>query len=110
MREWASTFEFGILIFVANLIRYLFIAGTSFLIFYVIFKKKFLLSKIQQKFPRSKDYFREIGYSVLTFFIFTLVGIGLYNPVVRPFTHTYYETSEHGYFYLFVSFFLLSNG
>ena len=107
MREWASTFEFGILIFVANLIRYLFIAGTAFLVFYVIFKKKFLLSKIQQKFPRSKDYFREIGYSVLTFLIFTLVGIGLYNPVVRPFTHTYCEVSEHGYLYLFISFFLL---
>ena len=107
MRENISVLEFGTLIFFANLLRYILLAGTAFLVFYVIFKKKFLLSKIQQKFPQNKDYFREIGYSFITFLIFTLVGVGLYNPMVRPYTNTYYQISEYGYFYLFLSFFLM---
>lgn len=102
-----STFEFAGIVFMANLLRYLVMAGVAFVIFYVVFKKQFSFSKIQQKFPKNKDYFREIGYSFLTFIIFTMVGIGLYNPVVRPYTHTYYDISVFGYFYLFFSFFLL---
>lgn len=107
MRENVSVLEFGTLIFIANLLRYILLAGTAFLVFYVIFKKKFLLSKIQQKFPKNKDYFREIGYSFITFLIFTLVGVALYNPMVRPFTNTYYQISDYGYFYFFLSFFLM---
>ena len=107
MRGNVSVLEFGILIFFATLLRYILLAGMAFLVFYVIFKKKFLLSKIQKKFPKNKDYFREIGYSFITFLIFTLVGVGLYNPVVRPYTNTYFQISDYGYFYLFLSFFLM---
>ncbi len=107
MIENVSVLEFGILIFFANLLRYILLAGTAFLVFYVIFKKKFLLSKIQQKFPKNKDYYREIGYSFITFLIFTLVGASLYNPMVRPYTNTYYHVSDHGHFYLFLSFFVM---
>jgi Delta7-sterol 5-desaturase len=107
MRENVSVLEFGTLIFFATLLRYILLAGTAFFVFYVIFKKKFLLSKIQQKFPKNKDYFREIGYSFITFFIFSLVGVGLYNPMVRPYTNTYFQISDFGYFYLLLSFILM---
>jgi sterol desaturase/sphingolipid hydroxylase (fatty acid hydroxylase superfamily) len=107
MRENVSVLEFGTLIFFANLLRYIILAGSVFLVFYVIFKKKFLLSKIQQKFPKNKDYFREIGYSFITFLIFSLVGVGLYNPIVRPYTNTYFQISDYGYLYLFFSFVLM---
>ena len=107
MRENVSVLEFGTLIFFATLLRYILLAGIAFLLFYVIFKKKFLLSKIQQKFPKNKDYFREIGYSFITFLIFSLVGVGLYNPKVRPYTNTYFQISDYGYLYLFFSFVLM---
>lgn len=102
MRENVSVLEFGTLIFFATLLRYILLAGTAFLVFYVIFKKKLLLSKIQQKFPKNKDYFREIAFSFITFLIFTLVGVGLYNPTVRPYTNTYFQISDYGYLYLFL--------
>jgi sterol desaturase/sphingolipid hydroxylase (fatty acid hydroxylase superfamily) len=107
MRENVSVLEFGTLIFFATLLRYILLAGTAFLVFYVIFKKKLLLSKIQQKFPKNKDYFREIAFSFITFLIFTLVGVGLYNPTVRPYTNTYFQISDYGYLYLFFSFLLM---
>jgi sterol desaturase/sphingolipid hydroxylase (fatty acid hydroxylase superfamily) len=107
MKQGISIYEFAKFIFLANIIRYFLLAGFSFIIFYVIFKKKFLLSKIQKKFPKNKDYLREIGYSMLTFSIFTIVGVSIYNPIVRPFTHTYYEVSKFGYFYLGFSFILM---
>jgi lathosterol oxidase len=107
MRENVSVLEFGTLIFFATLLRYILLAGTAFLVFYVIFKKKLLLSKIQQKFPKNKDYFREIAFSFITFLIFTLVGVALYNPTVRPYTNTYFQISDYGYLYLSFSFVLM---
>ena len=107
MRDDISTWDFALIVFLANVIRYLIIAGVAYLIFYVVFKEKFSISKIQQKFPKNKDFFREIGYSFTTFLIFTMVGVGLYNPMVRPYTHTYFEVSEYGYFYFFFSFFVM---
>lgn len=91
-------------IFTASLIRYFVIAGLAFLIYYVSLRNKVSYKKIQLKFPKSSDYQREILYSLLTFLIFGIVGILLYNPVVRPYTLTYYKISDYGWPYFIVSF------
>ena len=43
-------------------IRYFVVAGISFLIFYVLFKKRYRKGKIQVLFPKLSDYKREVFY------------------------------------------------
>ena len=45
--------------------RYFIVAAIAFLFFYVLLKSKINYKKIQQRFPKQKDYIREIGYSVM---------------------------------------------
>jgi len=80
--------------------RYLFIAGPAFIIFYILFKQKFNRIRIQKIFPKKQDYYREIGYSFLTFAIFALIGVLLLHPTVRQYTHIYTDISEYGWGYL----------
>lgn len=60
-------------------IRYLFIAGGVYLIFYVWKRKAFLKKRIQQKFPRTKEVNQELLYSIATAMVFAgfvlLIGI-----------------------------------
>ena len=41
--------------FILNLLRYLLIAGTAFIIFYILFSQKFKKNKIQGKKAKQKD-------------------------------------------------------
>ncbi|MDE3212006.1 MAG: sterol desaturase family protein, partial [Bacteroidota bacterium] len=85
--------------------RYFVIAGVSFLIFYVLFKRRIGYRKIQQRQPRAKDYAREIGYSVLTIAIFALVPILILgNPAIRQHTFFYTRISRYGWIYFFGAF------
>jgi len=87
-------------------IRYFIIAGIFFLIFYIIKPKRFFKLHIQSGFPKSKDYYREIGYSMISFFFFALFAIiFLYSPV-RAFTRLYNNPSEYGWGYFAFSVFL----
>lgn len=87
-------------------LRYLIIAGLAFLIFYVVKPKKFMRLHIQKSFPKSKDYWREIGYSFLSFFIFALYVAVLFKSPVRQYTRIYSHISDHGWAYFFFSMFL----
>lgn len=85
--------------------RYSFFAGLAFLLFYVIFRSKWLYKKIQLRFPENKDYLREFGYSMLTIFIFTTVTYPLIAvPSIAKYTTRYAEISEYGWFYYFALF------
>jgi Delta7-sterol 5-desaturase len=93
--------------FIFTLVRYLLFGGTAFLIFYIIFKDKPFLKKIQQKWPSNKDYQREIGYSFLTFFIFASIPFILNNHYVRPHTTIYTNIHQHSLLYFTLAFPLL---
>ena len=86
-------------------LRYLLIAGPAFLVFYVLFRKKWGRLRVQPPFPRRADYYREIGYSFLTFVIFALFGLVLVSPAFRSVSHLYADVSEYGGGYLALSFF-----
>ncbi|MGZ8511549.1 MAG: hypothetical protein ACXWWA_14270, partial [Chitinophagaceae bacterium] len=66
---WNNYFE----IFQNISTRYFFIAGFAFLIGYVLLRKWIKHKKIQQRFPRTKDYLREIGYSAITMLLFAFI-------------------------------------
>ncbi len=85
--------------------RYLTVAGIFFLIFYVLFKNKFLRKKIQQKFPGNKDILREIFYSAITVLIFGFVpAIFLFNKEVSQYTLLYKNIDEKGMAYFLGAF------
>jgi sterol desaturase/sphingolipid hydroxylase (fatty acid hydroxylase superfamily) len=85
--------------------RYFAVAGISFLFFYVLLKRIVENKKIQNRFPRFTDYFREIGYSTLTIFIFGVVPVVfIYNENISKYTTLYKQIDEYGWFYFWSVF------
>ncbi len=71
-------------------IRYLLAASVAFLIFYIILKNRNPLKKIQEKFPQSRDYYRDFGYSVLTVLIFSVIGVCTFR-FLKPYNLLIYD-------------------
>ena len=90
-------------IFVLLIVRYLVIAGLAALIFYGLFKRRAFARKLQQRWPRSQDYLREIGFSFLTFTIFAAIAVLVLAGPVRPYTQLYSDVAEYGWPYFFLS-------
>lgn len=88
-------------------LRYAIIAGLAFLVFYKLWKSRWVKEKIQQSFPRNKDYLREIGYSLLSVFIFWSVALSTLTPTVRPHTMYYLDIADYGWAYFAFSILLM---
>ena len=85
--------------------RYFYIAGFAFIIGYVLLRKLVRYQKIQQRFPQTKDYLREIVYSVITMLFFAFFPLFLIkNPTIEPYTTHYTKIAEYGWFYFFAAF------
>jgi Delta7-sterol 5-desaturase len=85
--------------------RYFAVAGIAFVLFYFLLRNKISYKKLQQRFPKLKDYVREIGYSTLTIGIFALVPLTvLHYPPISRHTFFYKNISEYGWFYFFAAF------
>ncbi|MFY8166869.1 MAG: sterol desaturase family protein [Sediminibacterium sp.] len=85
--------------------RYILIAGTAFLFFYIVFKGRFLYKKIQKAIPQNSDFIREFTYSITTILIFGFIIINvLGNPNIRPYTKIYNVIDERGWLYYFAVF------
>jgi sterol desaturase/sphingolipid hydroxylase (fatty acid hydroxylase superfamily) len=87
--------------------RYFIAAGVAFLIFYVLFRNKTPLKKIQERFPDKADVLREISYSVMTICIFAMVPLLLLNTPIRQYTTFYTDINQYGKLYFFSAFFLM---
>ena len=86
-------------------IRYLLIAGITFILFYVLLKRKILYKKIQRTIPKNSDYLREFTYSIITIMIFGIVIVTIMgNPNIRPYTKIYENIEERGWLYYFAAF------
>jgi Delta7-sterol 5-desaturase len=94
-------------LFLVVFLRYVVVAALAFAIFYGFKKKSWSFKKIQAAFPKSKDYWREFGYSVLTAIIFTLVGWMLFMTPIRKYTQLYTDLNTYGIFYFIVSILLM---
>ena len=90
-------------IFLLILVRYLVIAAIAFLIWYYLMKKSWFYKKIQLRFPASKDYVREISYSLSTALIFAVVGYVLFFTSIRSYTRFYTQVEEFGWVYFIIS-------
>lgn len=90
-------------ILIINILRYFLAAGTAFLVFYVIFKKKWAYWKIQEKFPKPSDYQREILYSALTIAIFVGIAAIIFTTPLKAYTRYYENVSDYGWGYWVLS-------
>jgi len=84
--------------------RYFIVALIGFMLFYVIFRRKYFYLKIQQKFPQNKDYIRELFYSIVTMSIFSLIVVVLNSPPIAEQTTRYQSIETYGWAYYFCVF------
>jgi lathosterol oxidase len=70
-------------------LRYFIIATLAWLIWYVWRRNHITFKKIQLKFPSNKDYQREILFSMITIFIFSLVPTSMLLTSIRQYTQFY---------------------
>lgn len=85
--------------------RYFVIAGATYLIYYVLFKNRYVTTKIQQRYPGKQDVLREIFFSVITISIFACIPlIFIYNKEVSSHTLLYSTIAERGWWYFFAVF------
>ena len=92
--------------FLMNLFRYFLIAGIPFLVFYILFPKAFEKNRIQKRLSRSKDFLREIAFSIQTSFIFAALGVLMLKTPLRSFTKFYVDIEEYSLWWIPVSTFL----
>lgn len=85
------------------LLRYLILAGTAYLLFYVALKHRWLPAKIQKRFPGRADYQREIAYSILSSVIFALVGLLVLASPLTVHFRVYRQFSDYPVWYHFLS-------
>ena len=85
--------------------RYFMLAGLAFLIYYILLRKRISFKKIQAKYPRIKDYAREISFSFLKICIFACVPLLILgNPSIEPHTTHYKQIETYGWVYFFLAF------
>ncbi|MFM9910669.1 MAG: sterol desaturase family protein [Chitinophagaceae bacterium] len=88
--------------------RYFFFAGLAFLLAYYLLNKLIRHKKIQQRYPKAKDYLREIGFSILTILLFAFVPLVLINNnAIRLHTTYYTSIAQYGWPYFIFAFLLM---
>lgn len=86
-------------------LRYFGIAGLAFLICYVLLRKRIGYKKIQLRFPATKDYRREIIFSLITMVIFSAVAFFfLGNQSIKATTTFYSDIHQHSRWYFWLAF------
>jgi Delta7-sterol 5-desaturase len=104
-----TNFDFFILgkVFTINYfllsLRYFLISGLAFWIFWIWKKDYFKPYRIQLKFPEKVKLTNEIKYSMATFVVFSLVGVGIFTLKNMGITKIYTDVNEYGVWYIPVS-------
>lgn len=78
-----------------NALRYIFIAGIPFLLFYLLLSKRFSKRKIQSRNASRKDFIREVGYSFLTVTVFAMVGLLVLFTPLKQYTLVYNNINDY---------------
>jgi lathosterol oxidase len=78
--------------------RYFILAGAAFLVFYILFPRIFQKIKIQKKFPNTKNYYRDIFYSVISMIIFATIAYISFT-LLKPYNNINYGDIKNNYLY-----------
>ena len=86
--------------------RYLIVTSVAFFIFYILFRRIFSRRRIQSKFPRRIDYFRDFGFSAVSILIF--VGFAFITfRILRPYNFLYSDFNDYSKAYYLFTFVVL---
>ncbi len=85
--------------FAVDTLQYLFFAGTTFLLFWVILRKRLLHRVIQKKFSTRERIQSEFLYSMSSIVVFSIIGIGSGYLIKNDFTRLYTDADTYGLFY-----------
>ncbi|MHA4810796.1 sterol desaturase family protein [Flavitalea flava] len=86
-----------------SLVYYFIIAGSAFVLFYLLLNTRVVKNKIQKKSASRKDFVREILHSMQSTIVMNIITIGLMFSPLRKYTLVYTEISTYGVIYLIVS-------
>jgi len=95
------------LIFASDLLRYLVGAGLVYLVVWIWWRRVLLPRRIQSRWPSGDDIRREVGYSLMTVLIFSIVGFGLYYGIGNGVFRVYSDIGRHGWLWWAASIVLL---
>ena len=84
-------------------VRYLVFAFAFYAVFYIWKRRAWFYRKIQQRWPQSSDYRREIAYSTLASLIFGVVAFLCLGTPLRQYTLFYTKISDYGLGWLLLS-------
>ena len=87
--------------------RYFIIAGFFYILFYYLKKDQWFYLKIQKKFPSKKIIVSEMGYSLLTMIIYSIIAYVIFKMYWLNYTLLYTDISKFGSFYFIFSTVLL---
>ncbi len=99
--EWLQRFSvvYGILT-----VRYVVIAGLAFLIVWKLLSRRLAHKYIQpDRRPSRENILHEVKYSFMTFFVFGLVGVFMFEATRNGWTRIYRDVGEFGWAYFFLS-------
>ncbi len=100
---FADRLRVGTVIYATLFLRYVLIAGLAFAVFYGWKRDNWLHKRIQKRFPDAKLLQQEYRYSLSTFAIFSLIGIGIHEANKHGLTLIYTDIGEYGWWYFGLS-------
>lgn len=84
--------------------RYFIIAAIFWAVWYVLLRPRVAHKKIQPRFPKSKDYRHELGYSLVTIVIFTAYPALMLLTPFREYTQYYTDMHQHSMIWFWLAF------
>ena len=83
--------------------QYLIYCGIAWVLGYWLFKRAWFHRKIISRFPRSRDIWRDIGLSVSSILIFSVVAGLTYLAAKKGWTQIYWKRAEHSQVWFWTS-------
>lgn len=87
-------------LFGISTLRYFFMAGAFFILFYLLLPEKMGRLKIQQKQASKKDFMREVWHSMQSNLIFAIIAVIILFTPLRSYTRIYDEIGNYPVWYL----------
>lgn len=91
------------MVFMHDFLRYFIAASSAYLIFWIIFRKRWQHRMVQQKWPKADRKWSEFKYSMSTVVVFSLVGFSIVQLKLMGYTKLYDDISEYGWTWLVIS-------
>jgi sterol desaturase/sphingolipid hydroxylase (fatty acid hydroxylase superfamily) len=85
-------------------LRYSATATTAFLLFYVLFRRWSARHRIQLRFPKRKDYLREVGFSIASVGMFAVMAVLIFHSPLTPYSKVYFDFGAHSTAYYAFTF------